>query len=112
MRRGKGTKHLNSESTVLVDKASFSFLKATHRGIRPPIGHCAVLIIMASMLVETMTQFVSCYSSKAAEIKEAKIIGVFSVRVECWGLKYSGREDDLLVSKSGKMAPTSLPGGL
>lgn len=84
--RRRGTGHFDSKSAILVDKASFSLLKTTDRGIGPPIGQCAVLVIMSSILIETMTQFMAGHSPKAAEIKEAEIIRIFAIQGKRWGL--------------------------
>ena len=41
----------------------------------------------------------SSYSSKPAEIKKAKVIGIVSIWVECGKLEYSGREDNLVARR-------------
>jgi hypothetical protein len=35
------------------------------------------------------------YGSKTAIIKEAEVIWIFAIRIECWRLENSGREDNL-----------------
>ena len=86
----------DSERGIFIDETDFSLFKAFDGGIRPPVCQRTVFIVVSSVLVECMTDFVACNGPKSAKIEIVKVIWILAPGKESGWLKNTSREDNLI----------------